>query len=110
MEQRYRHRLGLARFQFGNDRVNCIGLQRPYHFSLVIQPFGNFETPVHWGLGLDLGWQIETVEVQAVLAADRQAVGKPFGRDQRHLGQVILDDGIGDHGGAVNQVGHIGPG
>ena len=40
----------------------------------------------------------------AVLATDRQGIGKPFGGDKRDRGQVVFDDGIGDHRRAVDQI------
>ena len=109
MQQRDGDRLRPARLD-APDRVrHRVWVQRGHDPAVVVEPFGHLEAARGGHLGRELGRQVEAVEVAPVLAPDCERVREATRRDQRDLRVVALDDGIGDDGGAVDQVVHLRP-
>ena len=77
--------------------------------AIVIHAFGHLEAALAGHQRRDLGRQVEAIEETAVLPADGERVREALGGDQGNLGKIVLDDGVGDHGGAVDQVGDLAP-
>jgi hypothetical protein len=51
---------------------------------------------------------VEIVDPLAVVPLQEQDVAKPPGHQQRDRRALALEDRIGGHGGAVDEVGHLG--
>ena len=109
MEQRDGDRLGAARLDAPDRVFHRVRVQRGHDPAVVVEPLGHLEAALGGDLGLELGRQVETVEVAPVLATDGERIREPAGGDQRDLRVVALDDGVGDDGGAVYQVVHVTP-
>ena len=75
----------------------------------MIEPLVHLEAQPGRHLGGKLGREVEPVEVAPVLAPDGEGVGKAAGGDQGDLGEIVLDDGVGHEGGAVDQILHLLP-
>ena len=109
MQQRDGDRLGPARFD-APDRVrHRVRVQRGHDPAVVVEPLGHLEAARGGHLRCELGRQVEPVEVAPVLAPDGERVREAARGDQRDLGVLALDDGVGDDGGAVDQVVHVRP-
>ena len=110
VQQRHGDRLGAALLDARNRVLHRVRVQRDENAAVMVEPLGHLEAPRGRHLGRELGRQVEPVKMTPVLTPDREGVREPPGRDQRDLGVVVLDDGIGDDRGAVDQIVHLRPG
>ena len=109
MQQRHRDRLGPALPDAPDRLLHRARVHRLQHPPFMIEPLPHLEAARGRHLGSGLGRKVETVEVAPVLAPDGQGVGEAPGGDQGDLGEIVLDDGVGHQGGAVDEVVHVRP-
>ena len=90
----------------GGDRILR---QWHEHGAIRFEPLGNFEAQLLRHQGGQLRRHVEAVEVAAVLAPNGEGIAESLCGDERHAGELALDDGVGRHGRAVHQVGDLVP-
>ena len=95
-------------FQFLQPAQQLSGgllLQRPADLSGVEHALRDFEAALSRDQGLGTLLEV-VVEAGPVLPHDVGHVPEPGGDQQGHLGPLALQDGVGGHGGAVNEEPH----
>ena len=104
VQQRHRDRRRAAGFDAPDRLVDRLRIHRFEHLAFVIEPLVHLEAERVRHLGGELGRKVEAVEVEPVLTRDGEGVGETPGGNQGDIGEVVLDDGVGHEGGAVDQV------
>ena len=104
MEERHRDRSRATGFDAPDRVVDRSRINRLEHPAFVIDPFVHLEAQRIRNLRGELGREVEAVEVEPILTRDGEGVGEAPGGDQGDLGQIVLDDGVGHEGRAVDQV------
>ncbi len=102
-----RQRLHALRLKLVQEALHPRRVQALEHLSVGVQPLVRLQPQLvrHQGRRPP---RRQIVEAGARLAADDEEITEAVGGDERGLGALTLDDGVGGHGGAVGYV--FGPG
>ncbi|MEY9253095.1 hypothetical protein ABH981_006262 [Bradyrhizobium ottawaense] len=103
VKESHRDALNAGLLQPGHQALDLRLFQRLQHPSLVIEALGEPEAALRRHERRRFRRNVETVEIAAAITRDLEHIGKSLGRDQRHLRQSALDDGVGHARGAVDE-------
>ena len=109
VDQRHGDGLGPALFCLA-DRSFRVGVrERLEDLPIRVEPFVYLEAAFGRNERRKLRQDVEAIELTPVLPSDGERVGKPPGRNQRDLGEMALDDGVGDHRRSVDEIADLRP-
>ena len=104
MEERDGDAFHAGRLDAGHRVGNRGVVGRQHGRAGMIDTLGQADAPIRRHLRGAARRQVEAIEVLASAAADIEHVLEAARRHQRHRIDPILDDGVGDQGGAVDEI------